>query len=96
MNLMYYYRKGKKQKYTKNLSTTKMCESGFGGICFNMSKQFLICGKRCKDIKDLLAHHIDGTYFDRCHSFDSGAGLGVNRIINTKRKILRRHGDMSS
>lgn len=58
MNLIYYYRKGKKQKYTKNLSTTEICENGFGGICFNMSKQFLICGKICKNVKDLLAQHM--------------------------------------
>lgn len=94
MNLMYYYRKGK--KYTKNLSATEICENGFDGICFNMSKPFLICGKRYKNIKDLLAHHIDGTDFARCLSVNSGAGLGVNRILNTKRGILRRQGDLSS
>lgn len=93
MNLMYYFRKGKKQKHTENLSTTKICENGFGGVGFNVSKQFLVCGKRCKNIRGLLAHHTD---FDRCHSFSSGAGLGVSRILNTKTGILRRQGDLSS
>lgn len=54
-----------------------------------MSKQFLVCGERCKNIRGLLAHHTD---FNRCHSFSSGAGLGVNRILNTKTGILRRQG----
>lgn len=93
MKFMYYFGKGKKQKDAENQSTTKICENGFGGICFNMSKQFLVCGKRGKNIRGLLAHHID---FDRCHSFSTGAGLGVNRILNTKAGILRRQGDLSS
>lgn len=49
--------------------------------------------QKCKGFTG-TAH--DGTGFDRCHSFDSGAGLGVNRILNIKRGILRRQGDLSS
>lgn len=41
-------------------------------------------GKDEKNLKDLLAHHTDGPDFDRCRSFNSGAGLRVNRILNTK------------
>lgn len=95
INFMYYYRKGKKQMNTKNLSTIKICGKGFGGICFNTSKQFLICGKDAKNLKDLLAHHTDGPDFDRCCSFNRGAGLRVNRILHTKRGILRRQGNLA-
>lgn len=52
INAPHYYRIGTKLKNTKNLSISKLCEKELGGIRFNMSRQFQICGKRFKNIKD--------------------------------------------
>lgn len=52
INAPHYYRIGTKLKSTKNLSISKLCENELGGIRFNMSRQFQICGKRFKNIKD--------------------------------------------
>lgn len=52
INALHYYSTDTKPKNTKNSSISKLCENELGGIRFNMSRQFQICGKRFKNIKD--------------------------------------------